>query len=430
MKIKKILIGVAAMSAAFLFAVNVANADTKEQGVDLSGDYQGQTAVFGQASDRFAIVQIGGYYDGSFHPQKYYQSQVASTIAQGKRAHTYIYSQFSTREQADQMLDYYLPKVQTPKGSIVALDVESGNPNTDAVRYALNKVKSAGYTAVLYGYKSFLVNHLDLSSLADNYPLWLGEYPDYSVTISPNYNYFPSYKNIHLFQFTSTYKAGGLDGNVDLLSITKNGYSGTTTNAVGATTVKTDSTTMAIKQGQTANNTNKHTTDLTGYTVKVNFTAKNWYVGGTIPSWVKGKSYTVQDGSSHSDRVLLGGILSWIKRSDIEVLQTKSQARSTSVSNTYTVRSGDSWWSIANTHGISMYTLATLNGKSINSVIYPGQTLKLLGSVNVATRYYKVQSGDSLSYIANKLGVTTSYLKSKNNIQNVNLIYAGQSLAY
>lgn len=346
MKIKKIILGVAATVATLLFTVNVANADTKEQGVDLSGDYQGQTAVFGQASDRFAIVQIGGYYDGSFHPQKYYQSQVASTIAQGKRAHTYIYSQFSTVEQADQMLNYYLPKVQTPKGSVVALDIESGHPTTTATKHALERITAAGYTAVLYGGRDFLEKNIDLSSIADKYPLWLAEYPDYQVRTKPDYNFFPSYKNIHWFQFTPAYKAGGLDGDVDFTGLSKKGYEGTTTNAQGATTVKPKTETPAIAAGQKANDTDKHTTDLTGYTVKVNFTAKNWYVGGTIPSWVKGKSYTVQDGSSHSDRVLLGGILSWIKRSDIEVLQTKSQANSTSVSNTYTVRSGDSWWSI------------------------------------------------------------------------------------
>jgi len=41
----------------------------------------------------------------------------------------------------------------------------------------------------------------------------------------------------------------------------------------------------------------------------------------------------------------------------------------------YTVRSGDSFWSIARKYGISMYTLAANNGKSIYSLIYPGESL-------------------------------------------------------
>jgi len=321
--LKYFLVGFSLVAVLAVFSFTVNADSTRDQGVDLS-HYQGSTAVFGQASDKFAIVQIGGYYDGSFVPQSTYQSQVASTIAQGKRAHTYIYAQFSTKAQADQMLNYYLPKVQTPKNSIVALDVESGSPTTDAVMYALNRVKQAGYTPLLYGYLNFLKAHLDLATIADSYPLWLAEYPNYQVTTSPNYKYFPSYKNIHLFQFTSMYKAGGLDGDVDLLGITKNGYNGTTTASnTGATEVKTDSTTTAIKQGQKANNTPK--SDIkAGYTVKVNFTASKWSNGTAIPSWVKGKSYKVQQVSGN--KVLLSGILSWINKSDVEILQTANQA--------------------------------------------------------------------------------------------------------
>lgn len=46
----------------------------------------------------------------------------------------------------------------------------------------------------------------------------------------------------------------------------------------------------------------------------------------------------------------------------------------------YVVKSGDSWWKIANDHGMSMYTLAQINGKSIYNTIYPGQVLKVSGN--------------------------------------------------
>ena len=39
---------------------------------------------------------------------------------------------------------------------------------------------------------------------------------------------------------------------------------------------------------------------------------------------------------------------------------------------------------------------------------------------------YTVESGDTLSYIANKYGVSVSYLVDKNGISNPNLIYPGQ----
>lgn len=47
----------------------------------------------------------------------------------------------------------------------------------------------------------------------------------------------------------------------------------------------------------------------------------------------------------------------------------------------YTVKSGDSWWKIAKTVGVDMNLLAKLNGKTINSVIYPNQVLKISGTI-------------------------------------------------
>ncbi|PKX76399.1 LysM peptidoglycan-binding domain-containing protein [Lactiplantibacillus plantarum] len=43
----------------------------------------------------------------------------------------------------------------------------------------------------------------------------------------------------------------------------------------------------------------------------------------------------------------------------------------------YTVVSGDSWWVIAQHNGLSVYTLAAQNGKSICSTIYPGDRLQI-----------------------------------------------------
>ena len=207
----------------------VAHAATvKHYGVDWS-KYQGNNGVWGYARDDFSISQVGGYYNGYFVDQGTYGNQVANTIALNRHAHTYIYAQFSGRWQADQMLNHYLPMIQTPKGSIVALDVESGSPDADSILYALKRIQDSGYTAVLYGYKGFLVNHLgynNLLSISQKYPLWLAEYPDYRVTPEPNYGFFPSFNNVQIFQFTSTYIAGGLDGNVDFSGITENGYKG------------------------------------------------------------------------------------------------------------------------------------------------------------------------------------------------------------
>lgn len=55
--------------------------------------------------------------------------------------------------------------------------------------------------------------------------------------------------------------------------------------------------------------------------------------------------------------------------------------------NTYTVKKGDSWSSIAKTYGIDINGLAKLNGATTKTMLHPGQKLKLTGHVsNVVTK--------------------------------------------
>ena len=417
----KIKIVIASLACAGLFLCSQNVYASRAQGTDLSR-YQGYTAVKGQASDEFAISQIGGINTGGINTQATYQSQVASGIAQGLRMHTYIWYQVGGDKQAaKQCMDYFLPRVQTPKRSIVAIDYEDGascdqSANTDAILYGMNRIKQAGYTPVYYSYKPYTLAHVDYKRILAEFPnsLWIAAYKDYNVTTVPDYAYFPSMDGVAQWQFTSMYKAGGLDGNVDLLGITQNGYR----NGVATKPVSKPS---AVKQGIKADNTPK--ADIKpGYTVKVNFSAIHWASGQSIPSWVHGKAYRVQQVSG--TRVLLAGIMSWISRNDVEVLQTSAQVKQTSGS-TYTVQSGDSWWSIANRYGMNMYTLAARNGKIIYSMLHPGDKLTINGQTS---RTYTVRRGDTLSGIANRYGTTWQKLQKMNSLSNPNWIYLGQKL--
>ncbi|MGU9955527.1 LysM peptidoglycan-binding domain-containing protein [Limosilactobacillus fermentum] len=413
-KMKMIKRGAASVAIALLLLplAGTAHATTvKHYGVDWS-KYQGNAGKWGYARDDFSISQIGGYYNGSFVPQTTYGTQVANTIALNKRAHTYIYAQFSGTAQADQMLDYYLPKVQTPKGSIVALDVESGNPDLASVEYALQKVQDAGYTAVLYGYKSFLINHLGsagLQEIASQYPLWLAEYPNYNVTPEPNYNYFPSFINVQMLQFTSTYVAGGLDGNVDFTGITENGYK-------NGNAQKPATNTPATNTGKQLHE------DTHNYTVKS---------GDTLSAIASRYGMTVNalvtlNGIQNANLIYPGQVLRVADSGQGSNVSQK--ATTTTTSGTYTVRYGDTLSAIASRYGTSTSTLASINGISNPNWIYPGQVLKLSGGSSI--RSYTVRSGDTLSGIASRLGTSWTSLKAKNGIANANLIYPGQTLYY
>lgn len=392
-----------------------------DQGVDWAV-YQGNQGQFGYAHDKFSISQIGGYNGSGIYWQSTYASQVQSSIAQGKRAHTYIWYQSVTNTSlAKNILDTMLAQVQTPKGSIVALDVEDGVANTDVILWSLQYIKDRGYTPLLYGYKHFLTNNLDLKRISDKFGLWLGEYPDYNVTPVPNYNYFPSWDNIQIFQFTSTYVAGGLDGNIDLSGVTDNGYK-------NGNPSKPTTETPAIDAGKEADKVKGNAKEV-GMTVKVNFSANNYSTGEAIPDWVKGTSYQIIEKSG--DKVLLDGIMSWLSVYDVETLDASTAAPATNVSQTHIVQYGENLSTIAVQYGTTWQELARINALSNPSIIYAGQTLNVVGGQSVATSgYCVVEYGDTLSDIAAQFGTTVERLVSANGISNLNLIYPGQVLNF
>ena len=302
-----------------------------DHGVDWS-IYQGSQGKFGYAHDKFAIAQIGGYYAGYGYVDQYtYPTQVQYAIAQGKRAHDYIFVDGVTdRATMKTVIDHYLAKSQTPQGAIFALDIEQGATNTDVVMYGLDYIQSKGKTAVLYGYKNFLMSNLDLQAIANKYPLWLAEYPNYEVTPEPNYNYFPSFDNVQLLQFTASYIAGGLDGNVDLTGITDNGYK-------NGNPSKPNTDTSAVNAGKEADNTPK--SDIAaGMTVKVNFSATHYATGEAIPEFVKGLPHKVLE--IDGNRVLLDDIYSWVSKKNVEILDANTNQDNVEFNGVFVL---DSW---------------------------------------------------------------------------------------
>ena len=421
MKIKRLLAGVTVLAS--LLLQSTAYAAVGDQGVDWSR-YQGTNGIFGYGHDKFAICQIGGVNGGGIYGQSTYETQVASAIAQGKRAHTYIWYQVGGNASlGEQVLNTFLPQVQTPKGSIVALDYESGasadkQANTNAILHGMRMIKAAGYTPMYYSGKPYTVANVYVDQIIREFPnsLWMAAYPDYNVTPTPNYNVFPSMDGVAIYQFTSTYIAGGLDGNVDLTGITDNGY--TKGN-------NPENQTPAINQGQQADNTPKSEISA-GNQVKVKFGANVWATGEAIPAWVKGRTYSVAQVSGN--RVLLSGINSWINKSDVEIISVSSAPIQSPAVNTYTVRSGDTLSSIASKFGTSYQALASLNGISNPNLIYAGQVLRVNGSASAGSVYYTVRAGDNLSAIASRYGTSYQSIAALNGLANPNLIFAGQTL--
>ncbi|ACT61889.1 Lysin [Lactiplantibacillus plantarum] len=378
-KLKALILMVGAIFMAFLMInLNSQASTSRDQGVDWS-KFQSNSGVFGYSTDKFVFSQAGGFYGGTNIPQTTYNSQVKSAQHAGKRVHTYLWDGVGgNMTNAKAMMAYYLPRVRTPKGSIVALDYEDGasdsvTANTNVILAQMALIKAAGYTPVLYSGKAYLNAHVDTSAIVRAYGscLWLAEYPNYLVRTIPDYNWFPSMDGVAIFQFTSMYKAGGLDCNVDLTGITKSGYT-TTSKKQAQANVKKAQAAKVVKYNQRG-------VFYPNRTLAVRYTDSDKV--SQVATYYKGESVIYNAVIIEHDYVWAhytrsNGLYGFIKLGVTNGPAYGKRVTGQPVSHTYyTVKSGDSWWTIAQRNGLSMTTLASQNGKTIYTTIYPGQRL-------------------------------------------------------
>jgi LysM repeat protein len=115
----------------------------------------------------------------------------------------------------------------------------------------------------------------------------------------------------------------------------------------------------------------------------------------------------------------------------------------------YTIVKGDTIGRIASRFGVSTQAVLSANGLSTSSIIYPGQKLAIPGASSAApaaapvaskpvaskpaapaagSGSYTIVSGDTLSKIAAKVGVSVQALLAANKLTLSSVIYAGRTL--
>jgi LysM repeat protein len=110
-------------------------------------------------------------------------------------------------------------------------------------------------------------------------------------------------------------------------------------------------------------------------------------------------------------------------------------ASASTSAQTYTVHDGDTLWGIAERYGLSASYLAQVNGISDPNLIFAGDVLRLgqatqsegTGTAGGSSSY-TVRDGDTLYGIAIRFGTTVSELESLNHFTDPNMIFAGQKV--
>lgn len=134
-------------------------------------------------------------------------------------------------------------------------------------------------------------------------------------------------------------------------------------------------------------------------------------------------------GFQYSDTGTVSGIdgdvdLDYFKLSNLE---DDTDNNTNSSTNSYTIKSGDTLWNIAIKYDTTVSTLAKLNNISNPNLIYAGESI-ILSTNDYNSNTYTVESGDTLWSIALKYDTTVSSLVELNDIENPDLIYPNQVL--
>ena len=108
----------------------------------------------------------------------------------------------------------------------------------------------------------------------------------------------------------------------------------------------------------------------------------------------------------------------------------------------YTVKAGDTLFSIARVYNVNPYAIAAANNIPYPYIIYPGQQLVIPTGTTppgpnptpippqpgTCRYYHAVRPGENLYRISLAYGVSMNAIAAANGISNYNLIYAGQTL--
>lgn len=340
------------------------------KGIDVSSHQGNIDWVKVKPQIDFAIIRLGYGDNVERQDDSYFIKNVNGCINNNIPFGVYIYSyalNLGGSESIQSEVDHtkkMLSKI-SKKPFCVYIDMEDDSTiklgKTMLTNFALEfckQIKNAGYKAGVYANENWFRNYLQVSTIASfGYSIWCAKYSTNKPNITSNYD---------IWQYSSTGRVDGINGNVDMNYMYNN--------IIGSQPI------------------NEKTIDELAREV-----IAGKYGNGEARKKALGDKY-----NQVQERV--NQLLKQPKKSVEEIAREVIAGK----------------WG----NGNDRKTRLINAGYNYNEV--QNKVNNLLGSNNKV--YYTIKSGDNLSSIAKKYGTTVNQIASWNNIKNPNLIYPNQKI--
>ena len=193
---------------------------TSIKGIDVSrhqGDIEWDKVA--ASGVEFAIIRLGyrGYSEGVLQLDPSFEANITGALMNDIDVGVYFWTQAQTEEEAMEEAQFILDSIKPYKITWpVVIDIEEGSSGdrtrhltaaqrTDCVVAFCETIRKAGHTPMLYSNIRWFMDELELERLMD-YDIWFAQYY--------NRPFFPY--AFQMWQYTSSGKVNGIEGNVDL----------------------------------------------------------------------------------------------------------------------------------------------------------------------------------------------------------------------
>ena len=380
-KLKAPILTTGAIFMAF-FMVNATSQAARMDMVDVSNNngYM-STAEYVSMRNEFGVkaltVKIS---EGTTFKDGYAASNIANGQAAGLYVNGYHFAHYKTKAQAIAEADFAGKTAKAaglPVGAVLATDVESQEANNQSKATNdrnnaafMKEIQTFGYRADIYTSGSWANNKMTIKGKTG----WIAAYP--YVVSGKNW-----YSTNHAWQWSSTAKFRISYGGFDVSQLNSNYYT-----AGQKSTVKPTNKGAVKANNQKANkNVSKPAASAKWVKEKKTYTLKTAVKLHTSTSTSSNTIAILPAGTTvKTDQAIIKGGYRWVRQPRFNgygylatgpASNTLEYVKSGATHTYYTVKYGDSWWAIAQRNGLSMTALASQNGKSIYTTIYPGQRL-------------------------------------------------------